>query len=85
MGIENQIRDYISEFLLFSDDSIEYDNDDSFLDKGIVDSVAIMDLVLFVEETFNIEIADQEITPQNLDSVNKLTTFIRSKSAAVKS
>jgi acyl carrier protein len=81
MVVENQIRDYINQFLLFSDNSIEYDNSDSFLDKGIVDSVAVMDLVLFVEETFNIEIADHEITPQNFDSVNNLTTFIRSKAA----
>lgn len=81
MVVENQIRDYINQFLLFSDNSIEYDNSDSFLDKGIVNSVAVMDLVLFVEETFNIEIADHEITPQNFDSVNNLTTFIRSKAA----
>lgn len=82
MIIENQIRNYIDQFLLFSGNGIEYDNDDSFLDKGIVDSVAVMDLVLFVEDTFNIEIADHEITPQNFDSVNNLASFIQTKTAA---
>jgi acyl carrier protein len=82
MTVENQIRGYINQFVLFSDNGIEYDNHDSFLDNGIVDSLAIMDLVLFVEETFGVTIEDHEITPDNFDSVNELAQFIRSKRVA---
>ncbi len=79
MNIEKQIREYLTEEVLFSDDSIEYSNDDSLLEAGVVDSVAVMEMILFVEETFNVEVADQEITPDNFDSVNRLANFIRSK------
>ena len=79
MPVEDQIRDYINQFVLFSDDGIEYDNDDSLLEKGIVDSVAVMDLVMFVEDTFGTPVEDHEVTPDNFDSVNKLARFIRSR------
>lgn len=79
MSIEDQIRSYLGEYLLFSDNGLEYSNDDSFLESGIVDSVAVMELTLFVEETFGISVEDQEITPDNFDSVNKLAQFIRSR------
>ncbi len=79
MNIEKQIREYLTEEVLFSDDSIEYSNDDSLLEAGVVDSVAVMEMILFVEETFNVEVADQEIIPDNFDSVNRLANFIRSK------
>lgn len=79
MNIEVQIREYLSQFLLFSDDAFEYDDDDSFLESGIVDSMAVMELAMFVEETFNITVDDQEITPENFDSVNKLANYVRAK------
>jgi acyl carrier protein len=79
MGIEDQIRDYLGEYVLFSDNGLEYSNDDSFLECGIVDSVAVMELTLFVEEMFGIFVKDQDITPDNFDSVNKLARFIRSR------
>lgn len=79
MEIEAQIRKYVSENLLFSDNGFEYDDDDSFLQEGIVDSVGVLELVLFVEETFGVAVEDQEITPDNFDSVSKLASYIRSK------
>jgi acyl carrier protein len=79
MEIEARIRNYVAQNLLFSDNGFEYDNDDSFLQEGIVDSVGVLELVLFVEETFGLTVDDQEITPDNFDSVNKLANYIRSK------
>ncbi len=79
MSIEAQIRDYLVENVLFSDGSFEYDDDASFLEEGIIDSVAIMDVVMFVEQTFSIEIEDHEIVPDHFDSVNKLAAYIRTK------
>jgi acyl carrier protein len=79
MEIEARIRNYVAQNLLFSDNGFEYDNDDSFLQEGIVDSVGVLELVLFVEETFGLTVDDQEITPDNFDSVNKLAHYIRSK------
>jgi acyl carrier protein len=81
MEIEHRIRDYVARNLLFSDNGFGYDDDASFLQEGIVDSVGVLELVLFVEETFGVEVNDQEIIPDNFDSVDKLANYIRSKTA----
>ena len=81
MEINAQIQNFIAHNLLFSDNGFAYDDDDSFLQEGIVDSVGVMDLVSFVEENFNIAVDDHEIVPDNFDSVNKLADYVRSKAA----
>ena len=81
MEINVQIRDFIAKNLLFSDNGFQYDDDDSFLQEGIVDSVGVMDLVSFVEDNLNVEVDDQEIVPDNFDSINKLAQYVRSKQA----
>jgi acyl carrier protein len=77
--IETQIRHYIDLNILFDDDSITYDDDESFLELGILDSVGVMDLVLFLEQQFTIKVVDREITPENFDTINRIAHFIRSK------
>lgn len=81
MEIEPQIQRYVTENLLFSDGPFAYDNDASFLQEGILDSVGVMELVGFVESTFGIKVSPSEVTPEHFDSVNKLTAFIQSKQA----
>ena len=81
MEINAKIRDFIAHNLLFSDNGFGYDDNASFLQEGIVDSVGVMDLVSFVEETFAVTVDDHEITPDNFDSVNKLAQYICSKQA----
>ena len=76
MDIQAQIRDYIAQNLLFSDDGFGYSDDASFLEEGIVDSVGIMELVMFLEENFGLTVDDEDLTPDNFDSVNKLAAYI---------
>ena len=76
MDIKPQIRDYIAKNILYSDNGFEYDDDASFLEEGIVDSVGIMELVLFIEETFGMPVDDEDLTPDNFDSVSKLAGYI---------
>lgn len=54
-------------------------DDISLLDEGIIDSVGVLELILFLEQTFAINVDDDEIIPDNLDSVNKLVIYVRSK------
>ena len=54
-------------------------DDDSFLEKGIIDSSGVLELVGFIESTFQIEIEDDELIPDNLDSVNKIILFVKKK------
>lgn len=79
MEIEGQIRRYVLESFLFTTDESRLDSQASFLEEGVIDSTGILELVAFVEETFEIEVNDEEILPEHFDSVAKLAAFVRSK------
>ena len=81
MSIKNEIKSYIVENFMFSDNGNELAEDASFLEEGIVDSTGVLELVMFVEETFNIAVEDQEIVPENFDSVGQLAAYVRRKSS----
>ena len=74
-----KIRDFVHSYFI-KDSGLELEDDTSFLEEGIIDSTGVMELVAFIEVTFGIEIIDEEIIPDNFDSVNKLVDFIKSKS-----
>ena len=78
-GIATKIRDYLSRNFLFSDGEFEYEDDASFLELGIIDSYGFVELLHWVESEFSISVADDELVPDNFDSVNKLTSFILGK------
>lgn len=82
MSTEEKLRKYILETYLFTTDDSALANDDSFLDKGIIDSTGILELVMFLEEEFGLAVADEELLPENLDSINNLVKFVASKQAA---
>jgi acyl carrier protein len=73
------IRKYIAENILYSNNGYSYPNEASFLEEGIIDSTSVLDLVLFVEEKFGISVEDEEITPENFDSVNQIVGFVQQK------
>ena len=79
MTIQEHVREYVSGNFLFSDDGYPFPDDASFLEEGIVDSTGVLELVMFVEETFNVTVQDQEIVPENFDSVSRLAAYIRQK------
>jgi acyl carrier protein len=79
MEIEARIKEYIAQNLLFSDNGYPYKDETSFLQEGVIDSVGVMELVTFVEEKFGVKVEDQEIIPDNFDSVKNLSAYIRRK------
>ena len=79
MSSEEKIRGFILENYLFTDDQSELNNDDSFLDQGILDSTGILEIIFFIEDEFGIKIKDDEMIPDNLDSVRKIVAFIKRK------
>lgn len=81
MTSENKIRNYILENYLFTEDQSALDNGDSFLDKGILDSTGILEVIYFLEDDFGIKIEDEEMIPENLDSVNNIISFLKRKAA----
>ena len=54
-------------------------DNDSFLEQGIIDSTGVLELVSFIEETFCLRVLDEELIPDNLDSLNKLVVYIKTK------
>ncbi len=79
IDIKHKIRIFIRNNFLLGDSSKPLNDDDSFLEKGIIDSTGVLELVSFIEETFNIKVEDEELIPDNLDSVNKLIAYIQAK------
>ena len=76
MEIEKQLRNFILENYLFTDDQSSLDNADSFLNKGIIDSTGILELIFFIEEKFGVKVEDEEMIPDNLDSINNIIKFV---------
>ncbi len=75
------LREYIVDNFLFGDTNFKFDDDTSFMDSGILDSTGILELITFVESTFDITIDDDEVLPENLDSLKNLEQFISKKMA----
>jgi acyl carrier protein len=55
------------------------DPDEDLLEQGIIDSMGVMALITFMEETFNIEIIEEDIVPENFQSLNAMANFIEQK------
>ncbi|TRW92070.1 acyl carrier protein [Candidatus Methylobacter oryzae] len=79
--MKKTIRQYILESFLFTEDESALQDNDSFLDTGIIDSTGVLEIILFIEETFGIKVNDNEMLPANLDSVDNLTNFVQLKQA----
>jgi acyl carrier protein len=77
--IKTKLRSYITDKFLMDDDSIKLVDDDSLMEKGIIDSTGVLELVNFIEETFGISVEDEELIPDNLDSLDNITAFIMKK------
>ena len=81
-GTADKIRGFIISNFLFDDASAMLPDDASLLERGVRDSTGGLDLVLFAEETFGISVADEDVVPENFDSVQSLTAYVESKLAA---
>lgn len=77
--ITQSIRKFLFENYLFGYNENELSNDASFLEFGVLDSLGIFELIGFIEKEFSIEISYSEILPENLDSVNCVSSFIFKK------
>ena len=80
--IEPPIRDFIAANLLYSKEGFTYADDASLLREGIIDSLGVVELVEFLQTRFGVKVEQQEVRPDNFDSVAKLAAFVRRKLAA---
>jgi acyl carrier protein len=80
MDIKDTIVGFIVSHFIKGEEPKDFE-DISFLEEGIIDSVGVLELIVFLEETFSLNVEDEEIIPDNLDSVSKLVAFVQSKLA----
>ena len=74
--VRARIRGYILENLLFTDDPSQLPDDASLLDRGIIDSTGVLEIVLFLEEEFGIKVKDSDMLPENFDTVDRMVQFV---------
>ena len=77
--MKEAIRAYILENHMYGQPPEDLDDEASFIETGIIDSTAVMELILFLEDEFDVKVEDEELLPENLDSVDKLCAFLRKK------
>lgn len=78
MSIAEQVRAFVTTNFYVPDPSVLTD-DTSLLDQGIVDSTGVLEVITFLEETFAITVADEEILPDNLDSIARIAGYVARK------
>ena len=79
MGIKEKLRNFIIEKFMFGSEDASLDDDDSFRDEGIIDSTGVLEAVVFIEDEFGFEVSDDELVPENFDSLNKLLSYVNGK------
>jgi len=81
MLIQDIIRNFIHENFIL-DEEAHLKDEDSLLEKGVIDSTGVLELVAFIEEKYGITVKDEELTPENLDSIRNIAGFIWRKTNA---
>lgn len=78
--LRQRLRGFVSSNFYMAD-SASLEDGVSLLEHGIVDSTGVLEVIAFIEETFDIAVDDSEMLPENLDSIERLTSFIMRKKA----
>lgn len=81
-SLKQSIREFVETSFLFREGRNGLADDESLLGAGLIDSTGILELVSYLESQFGIVVADEEIVPENLDSVSQITAYVESKLAA---
>jgi acyl carrier protein len=82
MNLENQIRRFIAEHFFIQGGETAVSDDMSFLESRVMDSTGVLEFVTFLESTFGIKVEDEELTPNNLDSVALAAAYVERKRMA---
>ncbi len=77
--VRMKLRAFIIDSFLMSEDDTVLEDGQSLLDTGVIDSTGVLELIQYLEETFGIAVDDDELIPENLDSVDNLVAFVGRK------
>ena len=76
--IQEQVHDYVVQNFLFGAQTDALDDDASLLELGVLDETGILELVLFVEETYGVTVNRDDLSPESFDSVNSISSYVLS-------
>lgn len=76
--VKQDIRKFVVDNFLFGEDD-GLAEDASFLETGLIDSTGVLELVAHLEKTYGIKVKDDELTPENLDSINTIAAYLERK------
>jgi acyl carrier protein len=74
-----KLRAFVTENFLFGRKDENLSSDDSLVEKGVIDSTGVLILVAFLEQNLGVIVQDDEIIPENLDSLNRIAAFAARK------
>ena len=75
--IKARVRAFIADNFILGTGSGDLKDSDSFMQRHVIDSTGFLELVTFLEETYGFAVADEEMIPDNLDSLNNLDRYVR--------
>jgi acyl carrier protein len=81
-SMRQQIRSFVLSNFLFTDDPSKLADSASLLGQGVMDSTGVLELISFLERSFGFALHDEEMIPENLDSVDRICAFVERKLAA---
>ena len=79
MDVKEVLKEFMINELVSSPELLYLDDSQSLLEEGIIDSVAVMKLLTFIEETYSIKIGDEELIPENFETLNTIENLITKK------
>jgi acyl carrier protein len=78
-AVENEIRTFLAQNFPLGNDPSRLASDASLIEAGIIDSTGVLELVGFLEEKYRITVADEELLPENLDTIENIVSFLQGK------
>jgi acyl carrier protein len=79
--IQEQVKDFLINNFIF-DPSAQIGAEDSLMENGVVDSTGILEVIMWVEQTFGIHVEDSEVLPENFDSIRNIARYAQTKIGA---
>jgi acyl carrier protein len=80
--VRAELRQFVVDNFLMGDATALLEDSESLMDTGVIDSTGMLEIVMFLEQHFELKIKDRELVPENLDSVNNLVQFVLRKQSA---
>ena len=80
--IKQQVVEFIGINFVYDGDTLDLGDDDSLVENGILDQTGVLELVLFLEDTYGFAVPESDLTPENLDSISNIANYVHQRLSA---